>query len=171
MGRGRHRIDDEAVLKKMASAVLESKISPWEAAQRFASEAGGNSEDSARKRIHRKFLESRERLESEARGDLPRRPEPLSSTVHGFTDEDFECFAEYLLPLENSDRANVITEFLNFRRELRDLSDFVFARLLMSGRHHSETDNEFMARLLRAMEKKRLRWSAILKKNERDSTK
>ena len=166
---GRKAEDDSAVLKKMALGLAEKKYgNPWEAAGDLAKQAPGNSAEAARKRIHRKFLKNGEALLEAAREELGIEDdsEDEEELIYGFDSLAFERLANYLLGLKNnSERAQFVAKFLNWRRERADLYNKILHHVRALGGHLTPDDMLFIHTLLAKMENQKMHWMDILWKS------
>jgi hypothetical protein len=165
---GRKAEEDSAVLKKMALGLAEKKYgNPWEAAGDLAKQATGNSVEAARKRIHRKFLKNKEALLEAAREELGIEDdsEDDEELIYGFDSLAFERLANYLLGLKtNSERAQFVAKFLNWRRERADLYNKIIQHVRARG-HLTPDDMLFIHVLLAKMESQKMHWMDILWKS------
>ncbi|HEX6903352.1 MAG TPA: hypothetical protein VF789_26785 [Thermoanaerobaculia bacterium] len=166
---GRKVIDDSAVLKKMALALTEKKYgSAWEAAGALSAEAGGNSTEAARKRLHRKFLKMEETLREEAREELgiEDEEEDEEETIYGFNAEAFERLSKFLLSMKkNSERARFVAKFLVWRKEKADLYNRIIQHVRARGSHLTPDDMLFIHTLLGKMETVKMDWMSVLWKS------
>ncbi|HKV11042.1 MAG TPA: hypothetical protein VJ725_23075 [Thermoanaerobaculia bacterium] len=166
---GRKASDDSAVLKKMALGLAkETYGNPWEAAGALAEEAGGHSVESARKRIHRKFLKMEETLRAEAREELGIEDEDddEEELIYGFNAEAFERLSKYLLSMKkNSERARFVAKFLVWRKEKADLYNRIIQHVRARGSHLTPDDMLFIHTLLGKMETVTMDWMNVLWKS------
>jgi hypothetical protein len=170
-GMGRKSIDDSAILHSMALGLVRKDYgNPWQASGVLSKEAeGGQSEqgESARRRIHRKFLKMEESLLREARKELGMEEatggeeDEEAETIHGFNDEDFHKFARYLFKLKESERAAAIGKILIWRKEKWRLFEAILHYLRARGHRADQDDVLFIHTTLNAMEHRKMKWGEI----------